>query len=97
FSRDWSSDVCSSDLVVVGQHFLLPASHGPGEPIDLWNVDVVGPGVEGLESTPGLDHGGGGVDVSNQLLGRPGRGDLVVEVPLGRSEERRGGKGGSAS
>src|SRR5690606_41034441 len=93
FSRDWSSDVCSSDLereVDVGRVRVLQA------------VDLDERGHTGGDLTPDR----GGVTVERAQLDRPvaGRGDAVEDVPVAvesppqreRSEERRVGNDGRA-
>src|SRR5690606_40140291 len=93
FSRDWSSDVCSSDLV--------------GGAMDFFDVDNIQV-LRGPQGTLfGRNTIGGAVLINTVLPGeereatlraRIGEDNLrevfgAVTVPL-RSEERRGGKGG---
>src|SRR5690606_39730469 len=78
FSRDWSSDVCSSDLSEpgfdeTGQFFVLGAQPGPGNPAD--SAKDVTLGVDFIQPPLSVTTGAGVFP-----LGRP------------RSEERRVGK-----
>src|SRR5207302_7247365 len=90
FSRDWSSDVCSSDLaqpaVLAGprgdRHLALVA-------VAVSQVAAPGIGVEpDFPGDPGR-HAGGGVERRQR---QPGQAMLIAEKAVARSEERRVGK-----
>src|SRR3546814_9577665 len=82
---DWSSDVCSSDLQVLGRTAVGSLGGAAAERAGLpeWAQDVAQLGTEvGLGFLP-----------KSAVRGIPGAQSLVGEIPtLGRSEERRVGK-----
>src|SRR5690606_40384586 len=83
FSRDWSSDVCSSDLLLQGrrgvhQHVIPPLDGGI----------IVGAADLGGGHLGDVGHGIGGV-VPKPVKGR-------LSLRRGRSEERRVGKKGKS-
>src|SRR5207249_5644960 len=80
--RDWSSDVCSSDLGVLGQRPQMAAELGDGDRLGARNV----PGFELRART----------DVEDDDLAslQPGGQLLAVDDVDARSEERRVGKEG---
>src|SRR5690625_5843173 len=80
--RDWSSDVCSSDLHVAA----LPGGAGAEQPGEVAHGEDGELGV--LRGGDGLRDAGG---VGAEEVGARDGGDL-----RGRSEERRVGKGGRA-
>src|SRR5690606_39796547 len=89
FSRDWSSDVCSSDLVdTVGKR------GAAGQ--DLQKVISVAMLSEGWDAK-NVTHIMGLRAFTSQLLCEQvvGRGLRRVSYDTDRSEERRGGKGGT--
>src|SRR3546814_19426203 len=96
---DWSSDVCSSDLLVVEEHEavatrLLGRVHG-GVGIAQEAGDVVARG-EGQADAAGEEHRALGLDDAHphgpqHVAAHRGSGGLV------RSEERRVGKGGGST
>src|SRR5699024_12213847 len=88
--RDWSSDVCSSDLA------LSPPGHSGGGPLEEWGFAAPPspPRKTGNESAgppPQCRFGGGLPGASALLAKRAGVSDNSGE---GRSEERRVGKEG---
>src|SRR5690606_41028803 len=81
FSRDWSSDVCSSDLgaTTLGGSLPVNVSGGlvsKGHPIGATGLSMV-------------------YEITKQLRGEGGEAQ-VKDARLGRSEERRVGKEGSS-
>src|SRR5690606_40570567 len=89
FSRDWSSDVCSSDLYPLFHNWRLKLS-ALGLSLFLWAVVQAEPGNrETFSSVPVR------VEISDTswVLAGPAQ-PAVVEVRLGRSEDRRVGRGG---
>src|SRR3546814_11177855 len=80
---DWSSDVCSSDLLGAAALDLEAAARGNLQ------GDAVGRGAEGADLRQA-----GGVDSREVELRRPveQQPDAPRSLPLGRSEERRVGK-----
>src|SRR5690606_40207980 len=87
FSRDWSSDVCSSDLTALS--ILTTTFHeGPARNRALSVFSVFG--ASGYSS---------GLILGGLLTGFGWRWTFLTPVPLAvlaRSEERRGGQGGGA-
>src|SRR5690606_40548037 len=79
FSRDWSSDVCSSDLAAPRAGTMVGGRAGPPDPAAERGGAPRAPSVRGLVD--------GDRDPRRRSAGRAG-------VPLARSEERRVGKGG---
>src|SRR5690606_40361840 len=80
FSRDWSSDVCSSDLDIEADHGVVGDDVQRSAAGDLGDIDgdAVAPAVQGVQA--GGENGGAG----------DGVGALVEGA---RSEERRVGEG----
>ena len=66
-----------------GQDLSLPPAHGASQPGGLGNAAAVRPGVELGQRHLGVVEGGGGVDVTKQLLDGPGVVDLVAGVTGG--------------
>src|SRR5690606_40608239 len=90
FSRDWSSDVCSSDLEVT----IRSASFGAYDEGDTGSVGVVSRKPPSYPTTAALLYASSDVYVVLKI-GRAGE-VLDVAVEQVRSEERRVGKGGGA-
>src|SRR3546814_14952168 len=83
---DWSSDVCSSDLIVLAQdaEAVVPAiSRAQAE-----GIPVVG--YDRLIEMPGVFY----LTFDNKEVGRIQAREVLKVQPEGRSEERRVGKGG---
>src|SRR5690606_40462560 len=90
FSRDWSSDVCSSDLIPVPADDTLlrdPAPDGSLLALDAEGF-VVALGPDGLERVDGV------VQLDPERVSAIAQG--AAAFPLVRSEERRVGKERSA-
>src|SRR5206468_7466112 len=83
--RDWSSDVCSSDLEV----------WGPPRDVDAAVAvlrEAIGSGVNHIDTSDFY-----GPHVTNQIIKKalhPYPADVVIVTKVGRSEERRVGKEG---
>src|SRR5206468_8314632 len=92
--RDWSSDVCSSDLSVPGRTRWPVTGLQPAEDL-LHREDLRSQGPHLVPERPVVGHDPK-VPGPAVLLDQPD--DLLVRavVPVGRSEERRVGKEGSA-
>src|SRR5690606_39500265 len=92
FSRDWSSDVCSSDLPRLPEE--LRVLHGAGG-FGKWLVQLARTDVLILD-----DWGTGNIDAMtrNDLLeiidDRAGQRATIIAHQLPRSDERRAGRGG---
>src|SRR5690606_40843891 len=86
FSRDWSSDVCSSDLNLLHPFFHVDiAAHLRANADDITRTYLIGRQVEALAVHFDMT-------VVDDLAGCPdGRG---ITGAIDRSEERRVGKGG---
>src|SRR3546814_1854092 len=89
---DWSSDVCSSDLVTTGK----PAWHFQTVHKDVWDYDLGStatlvdfPTADGIVPALILPSKQGDLYVLDRRTGKP-----LTEVVERRSEERRGGKEG---
>src|SRR5690606_40997773 len=89
FSRDWSSDVCSSDLLRIGDAFRRERLHVAGDLLGL------APLITGDEQRQRVASGPGGEELlpKASLVAFDHR---VRGVEDRRSEERRVGNGGSA-
>src|SRR5690606_40260817 len=91
FSRDWSSDVCSSDLDLVDRDVLTVAAPARGRVAD--HREEVG--AEGARRTAAAAHGL--EDLRVRLLHEVVGVDAARDAARGgRSEERRVGKEGRA-
>src|SRR5690606_39767654 len=89
FSRDWSSDVCSSDLngfsFSGGSSTDTPTTCRPCSPY--CSCSSTKPGISALQ-------GGHHVAQKSSRMTFPLKSASLTERPWGRSEERRVGKGG---
>src|SRR5690606_40724439 len=88
FSRDWSSDVCSSDLFPTPEHVVAAAAEAVNDPKN--HHYTAAAGLAELREAVAADAGRySGVDVApNQVVITNGGKQAVY-----RSEERRVGKG----
>src|SRR5207302_3647803 len=88
FSRDWSSDVCSSDLTVVHQTESLVAAAGNQQ------VDGLRMGVGGVEIAARVEREAEriGLAARDELEARTVRAKPIRVAARERSEERRVGK-----
>src|SRR5690606_39913898 len=84
FSRDWSSDVCSSDLFRGDFYAEITTGRDAGQGPSRRGGFFGGSGLEGFSGV-----GGGG-------FGRIGNSGGIGSTNTGRSEERRVGKDGQA-
>src|SRR5690606_40421965 len=94
FSRDWSSDVCSSDLEGEVADGVLPAPAGQGPPVPLVldEPDQIPPDALAVGR---IAVGGGEPERASPAAGEGGGADHApVRRAQQRSEERRGGKRG---
>src|SRR5690606_39822568 len=89
FSRDWSSDVCSSDLAVIAADKMNVVYRGVENPMTISIPGIPDNAVNA--SAPGLSKASG-----SKYIMRPGSGREVTITASGtlpdRSEERRVGK-----
>jgi hypothetical protein len=67
---------------VIGEGLVLPLAHGPGQSRQLGNLYLIGPVVEHLKSSMGLQGTLGPIHVSQQLLSSPGTADFVPAVTI---------------
>jgi len=65
---------------VPGEHLGLPAADGAGQSSELSNLGVAAVVVEPPQAIVCVDHVGGGVDLTQQLLGQVGGGHLAGGV-----------------
>src|SRR5690606_40604801 len=79
FSRDWSSDVCSSDLEFKDVHLLAVNVHGPGM------FHTANKPIKSITDLRGMKLRGPTRQVTKLLAS-------LGATPVGRSEERRVGK-----
>src|SRR5690606_39670555 len=94
FSRDWSSDVCSSDLFVAGGHDPIPTALGAGAAGWLLALVLRGPvGLIAMRSTEDQERAQTVVAASSGPLEELVRLGAVTVVGR-RSEERRVGREG---
>src|SRR5699024_11282580 len=99
-NRDWSSDVCSSDLAdgghVVGAGDLHRGAHGGGEGGGVGDHMVGGEGADHhvLVRVPGLEHGGSQADGGHRVP-RGGLGEQVVHRQVWQLVGHSGGVRGA--
>src|SRR5882762_2981096 len=93
FKCDWSSDVCSSDLLAAGRE----ATGGNGalaaEEVGLGGEDLPADApMEGLEPIAAHTQGGESVEGAEEVVGQGTPADAVADLEaVNRSEERRVG------
>src|SRR5690606_40047933 len=93
FSRDWSSDVCSSDLVEQIAAAIARGALKPGQRLPSVRAGALEQGVSKNTMADAYDR----LVAMGHLQARPGSGYYVAATRPLRSEERRVGRGAESA